>query len=150
MKYYKHNETGVIYAYTQADIDAADGITELELALANAQAALDALPEPTDTGEPDTAREADVKAVKDVLPVFFDIRQKLKDMTDLTGAELEAHLNPKPTTEQALAVKIAEAKKYLLDTDHKFYIGYVPKDGEDLDATLALRNEKREFIRANE
>ena len=68
----------------------------------------------------------------------------------LTSEEVEAHLNPKPTTEQALTVKIAEAKKYLLDTDHKFYIGYVPKDGEDLDATLALRNEKREFIRANE
>lgn len=68
----------------------------------------------------------------------------------LTAKEVEAHLNPKPTTEQALAVKIAEAKKYLLDTDHKFYIGYVPKDGEDLDAILALRNEKRWFIRANE
>lgn len=71
-------------------------------------------------------------------------------LTKLTTKEVEEHLNPKPTPEKVLAEQIAEAKQYLLDTDHKFYIGYVPKDGEDLDATLTLRNEKRWFIRANE
>lgn len=71
-------------------------------------------------------------------------------LVELTDKEVEAHLNPKPTTEQVLAVKIAEAKKYLLDTDHKFYIGYVPKPDEDCTAIKSLRDEKREFIRANE
>ena len=107
MLYYKHIETSEVYAYTQADIDVAAGIADLELVLSNSQAALDALPEPTDTDEPDAAREAAERAVKDaqrklddVLPVFFDIREKLKGMTELTGTELEAHLNPKPTDEQ--------------------------------------------------
>lgn len=57
---------------------------------------------------------------------------------------------PQQTPEQILAEQIAEAKQYLESTDHKFLVGYVTKGGEDLDAILALRNEKRWFIRANE
>lgn len=71
-------------------------------------------------------------------------------LTKLTAKEVEAHLNPKPTPEQVLANQIAEAKQYLSDTDHKFYIGYVQKPDEDCASIQALRDEKREFIRANE
>ena len=48
-----------------------------------------------------------------------------------------------------LEIKIAEAKKYLAKTDHKFYNGYKPKEGEDLVEIERLRDEAREFIRAN-
>ena len=78
------------------------------------------------------------------------IQTPKKEWVALTKKEIEAHLNPQPTTEQILAEQIAEAKQYLESTDHKFLVGYVPKDGEDLDAILALRNEKRWFIRPNE
>lgn len=46
--------------------------------------------------------------------------------------------------------KIQEAYKYLAKTDHKFYNGYKAKIGEDLISIKALRDEAREFIRANE
>lgn len=49
-----------------------------------------------------------------------------------------------------LETKIAEAKQYLEKTDHKFYNGYKPKEGEDLVGIERLRDEAREFIRANE
>lgn len=49
-----------------------------------------------------------------------------------------------------LEIKIAEAKQYLDKTDHKFYNGYKPKDGEDLVEIERLRDEARDFIRANE
>lgn len=55
-----------------------------------------------------------------------------------------------PTPEQILQQQIAEAKAYLQETDHKFINGYVPRPDEDLDAILAERNAKREFIRKNE
>ena len=49
-----------------------------------------------------------------------------------------------------LEIKIAEAQQYLDKTDHKFYNGYKPKEGEDLVEIERLRDEAREFIRANE
>lgn len=49
-----------------------------------------------------------------------------------------------------LEIKIAEAKQYLEKTDHKFYNGYKPKVGEDLVEIERLRDEAREFMRANE
>ena len=49
-----------------------------------------------------------------------------------------------------LEVKISEAKQYLAKTDHKFYNGYKPKEGEDLVEIERLRDEARDFIRANE
>lgn len=49
-----------------------------------------------------------------------------------------------------LETKIAEADRYLSKTDHKFYNGYKPKEGEDLVEIERLRDEAREFIRANE
>lgn len=52
--------------------------------------------------------------------------------------------------EQELAQQIAKAKQYLNKTDHKFYNGYKPNDGEDLAEIERLRDEARDFIRANE
>lgn len=116
MKHYK-NTQGEVYAYTQDDLDAAAGITELELALANAQAALDVLPEPTDTDEPGTAREEAEKAVKDaqrtldnVLPVFFDIRDNLAACREMSAKEVEAHLNPPEVVVVPAQVSRAQGK----------------------------------------
>ena len=50
---------------------------------------------------------------------------------------------------QELQIKINEAKQYLSKTDHKFYNGYKPKTDEDLVEIERLRDEAREFIRAN-
>ena len=41
-------------------------------------------------------------------------------------------------------------KEYLGGTDHKFFNGYKPKEGEDLVEIERLRDEARDFIRANE
>ena len=78
------------------------------------------------------------------------IQQPKEVWVKLTKKEIEAHLNPKPTSDQVLASQMEEAQTYLDRTDHKFYIGYVPKTDEDCAVIQALRDEKREFIRANE
>lgn len=52
--------------------------------------------------------------------------------------------------QQELQIKINEAQQYLDKTDHKFYNGYKPKEGEYLVEIERLRDEAREFIRANE
>ena len=51
--------------------------------------------------------------------------------------------------QQELQIKLDESKQYLAKTDHKFYNGYKPKEGEDLVEIERLRDEAREFIRAN-
>ena len=38
---------------------------------------------------------------------------------------------------------------YLDDTDHKFYVYYEPKVGEDLELVRTKRSEARAFVRAN-
>lgn len=57
---------------------------------------------------------------------------------------------PEEIQEQELQQQIAEAQQYLNKTDHKFYNGYKPKEGEDLVEIERLRDEARDFIRANE
>ena len=57
---------------------------------------------------------------------------------------------PEEIQEQELQQQIAEAQQYLDKTDHKFYNGYKPKEGEDLVEIERLRDEARDFIRANE
>lgn len=54
-----------------------------------------------------------------------------------------------PTEAQILSEKVNEALSYLVKTNHKCFIGYIPKDGEDLVAIQALRDEALLFIRAN-
>ena len=51
--------------------------------------------------------------------------------------------------QQVIKAKVQEAKQYLQATDHKFYNGYKPKEGEDLATIEAKRDEAREFIRNN-
>lgn len=51
--------------------------------------------------------------------------------------------------EQDLIAEVNKAKAYLVDTDHKFYNGYKPKENEDLVAIELSRDEAREFIRLN-
>lgn len=70
-----------------------------------------------------------------------------KEEYDIAIHELN---NPPITEEQILVQQIDEAKQYLASTDHKFYNGYKPKEGEDLVEIERLRDEAREFIRANE
>ena len=49
-----------------------------------------------------------------------------------------------------LAFKVNEAKAYLASTDYKDLPRYVPKADEDIEAIYRLRDEAREFIRAND
>ena len=72
------------------------------------------------------------------------IKEWLKDNApepEFTEAEI---------TQQELAAKIAEAKAYLAETDYKDLPRYKPKEGEDIEAIYAKRDELREFIRAND
>ena len=64
--------------------------------------------------------------------------------------EPEPEFTEEELAKQELQIKINEAKQYLSKTDHKFYNGYKPKEGEDLVEIERLRDEAREFIRANE
>lgn len=72
------------------------------------------------------------------------------DKVLMTAEEVELHINPPKTPEQILAEKIAEAKAYLAETDYKDLPRYKPKEGEDIEAIYAKRDELREFIRAND
>jgi len=66
------------------------------------------------------------------------------------GNEPEPEFTDEEIQKRELQIKINEAKQYLAKTDHKFYNGYKPKEGEDLVEIERLRDEAREFIRANE
>ena len=62
----------------------------------------------------------------------------------------EPEFTEEELAQQVINAKVQEAKEYLQATDHKFYLGYKPKDGEDLVAIEAKRDEAREYIRMNE
>lgn len=62
----------------------------------------------------------------------------------------EPEFTEEELAQQVIKAKVQEAKQYLQATDHKFYLGYKPKDGEDLGAIEAKRDEAREYIRMNE
>lgn len=62
----------------------------------------------------------------------------------------EPEFTQEELTQQELNRQLEVAKEYLSKTDHKFYNGYKPKDGEDLVDIEAKRDEYREFIRDNE
>lgn len=66
------------------------------------------------------------------------------------GGVVEPEFTQEEIQRQELQTKINEAKQYLDKTDHKFYNGYKPKEGEDLVEIERLRDEAREFIRTNE
>ena len=62
----------------------------------------------------------------------------------------EPEFTEEELAKQEINAKVQEAKQYLQSTDHKFYLGYKPKEGEDLVAIEAKRDEAREYIRMNE
>ena len=62
----------------------------------------------------------------------------------------ESEFTEEELAQQVINAKVQEAKQYLQSTDHKFYLGYKPKEGEDLVAIEAKRDEAREYIRMNE
>lgn len=62
----------------------------------------------------------------------------------------EPEFTEEELAQQVINAKVQEAKQYLQSTDHKFYLGYKPKDGEDLVAIEVKRDEAREYIRMNE
>lgn len=62
----------------------------------------------------------------------------------------ESEFTEAELAQQVIKAKVQEAKQYLQATDHKFYLGYKPKEGEDLVAIEAKRDEVREYIRMNE
>lgn len=66
------------------------------------------------------------------------------------GNTPEPEFTEEELVKQEINTKVQEAKQYLQSTDHKFYLGYKPKDGEDLVAIEAKRDEAREYIRMNE
>ena len=62
----------------------------------------------------------------------------------------EPEFTEEELAQQVINAKMQEAKQYLQATDHKFYNGYKPKEGEDLVAIEAKRDEAREYIRMHE
>lgn len=65
----------------------------------------------------------------------------------------EVFATPLTEEEQAkvkLEEKVQEALSYLVKTNHKFYIGYTPKENEDLVAIKEKRDEALLFIRDND
>ena len=66
------------------------------------------------------------------------------------GNVLEPEFTEEELAKQEINSKVQEAKQYLQSTDHKFYLGYKPKEGEDLVAIEIKRDEAREYIRAND
>ena len=66
------------------------------------------------------------------------------------GNTPEPEFTEEELAKQLINTKVQEAKQYLQSTDHKFYLGYKPKEGEDLVAIEAKRDEAREYIRMNE
>lgn len=64
---------------------------------------------------------------------------------EATIKEVEAY-----EAKKELAFKVNKVKAYLANTDYKDLPRYVPKVNEDIEAIYRLRDEAREFIRAND
>lgn len=56
-------------------------------------------------------------ATKGSPKIFFDIKTRLKNMTELKGAALKEHLNPTPTTEQLAEQAFAQRTALLKEID---------------------------------
>lgn len=130
MKYFKDKKTGEVYAYENSDIETVGLIYDLEGQLNVLQQWFSDTPEPplleVEDGVEDKHSKArakykqkqdeaeDIQSQLDsVLPVFFDIRDKIKSMAELTGVELDEHLNPAPTAEQLAATARAERDRLI-------------------------------------
>ena len=123
MIYYK-SITGEIHAYEQSDIDNATLIADLEAQLTVLkQWLMNTLEPPLVEEETDEDKHSESRAVykqkqseyeaiqaqlDGILPVFFNIHDQLKTMTELTGVELDEHLKPMPTADQLADTARAE------------------------------------------
>ena len=78
-------------------------------------------------------------------------RDKIKNAIILSNCSATVLLGEKKmTVSQAIEYKkTIQYKKYLDDTDHKLFVDYEAKPGEDLDAIKSLRKKARDFIREN-
>lgn len=65
------------------------------------------------------------------------------------GNTPEAEFTDVELLAQKVAYDVEVANNLLSSTDHKFFNGYKPKDGEDLFTLELDRDLAREFIRAN-
>lgn len=114
MIYYRHKKTGEVFAYEQSSIETVGLIADLEGQLDVLQQWLIDTPAPpmleveveaedesrTEYKQKQDEAESIQAQLDSILPVFFDIRDNLKSLDELTGAELDEHLNPAPTNEQ--------------------------------------------------
>jgi len=66
-------------------------------------------------------------------------------LVPITTGEYDALIAPTP--EQLLARQVAEAMRFLADTDFKMLLHYEPEAGDDMEALIAERAAKRQFIR---
>ena len=69
-----------------------------------------------------------------------------KDLISITEEEMKVLTTYVPTREEEINLQIAEAMKYLVDTDYKV----LPDYDKDSTEVKVKRQEAREFIRANE
>lgn len=98
MKYYKDNESNV-FAYDNEQIEKVELIDFLERKLSEA-------------GEDSEEFERVTSELSTIPPVFFDIRDKINSMTEMSNEEIELHINPPTSKEQHIAE--AETKKQSL------------------------------------
>lgn len=133
MKYLREPVTGQVYAYPMGDLATVASLATLEHTLAAAQAHLRNLPEPAGGGEADRIEYAEAEqavaeaqtALDAVPQVFFEIRERLKSLVEMTPEEVEAHLNPPVvplTLEQIQALRraayVAESDPLKIEAEH--------------------------------
>ena len=80
-----------------------------------------------------------------------EFNTSLKEFEPLIKQCQDAFIYPtdEEIAKEELQHRINESLAYLNKTDKKFFIGYKPKEDEDLVLIEKLRDEAREFIRAN-
>ena len=107
--------------------------------------------------------ENNVELTTDFLPEYneipdyrFSITPKNKGLAENQNSQFNSYHQTftMETNEELLEKKYTILtcevyKEYLSNTDHKFLNGYKPKEGEDIVEIERLRDEARDFIRAN-
>lgn len=96
MKYYKDKKTNIVYAYDDKQLAQVARLNEIERLM---------------------SQSSFQKAIKDeydaILPVFFEIRDNINSMHEMTQKEIDAHLNP-PVSKEQLIAEAEQQKQSLL------------------------------------
>lgn len=122
MLYYKHKETGEVFAYEKFDLEAIVSITKLERELQQAQTTL-ARDEQTENQMSASQAVYQAQAALDsVNLVYFKIRDNLAGCTQMTRTEIEEYLNPELTVKQLEAQVREKRDKMLTEADHQINI----------------------------